>query len=63
MASLHSEVGISDLAEDRQQLPELGAIIGIVVFDSYIRSPKDQDHIRRTKKYFCDLQIQPDMVR
>ncbi|KAI4802447.1 hypothetical protein KUCAC02_020283, partial [Chaenocephalus aceratus] len=26
------------------------------------RSPKDHDHIRRTKKSCCDLQIRPDMI-
>ncbi|KAK1890378.1 Chromosome-associated kinesin KIF4 [Dissostichus eleginoides] len=34
----------------------------IVVFDGYSRSPKDHDHIRRTKKSCCDLQIRPDMI-
>jgi len=34
----------------------------IVVFDGYSRSPKDHDHIRRTKKSCCNLQIQPDMI-
>ena len=34
----------------------------IVVFDGYSRSPKDHDHIRRTKNSCCDLQIRPDMV-
>ena len=33
----------------------------IVVFDGYSRSPKDHDHIWRTKNC-CDLKIQPDMV-
>ena len=27
----------------------------IVVFDGYSRSPKDHDHIRRTKNSYCDL--------
>ena len=34
----------------------------IVVFDGYSRSPKDHDHIRRTKKSCCDLQIRPDLI-
>ena len=34
----------------------------IVVFDGYSRSPKDHDHIRRTKNSCCDLQIRPDVV-
>ena len=34
----------------------------IVVFDGYSRSPKDHDHIRRTKNSCCDLKIRPDMV-
>lgn len=34
----------------------------IVVFDGYNGSPKDHDHIRRTKKSCCDLQIRPDMI-
>ena len=33
----------------------------IVVFDGYNRSPKDLDHIRRTKDSCCNLQIRPDM--
>lgn len=33
----------------------------IVIFDGYTRSPKDHDHIRRTKNSCCDLQIRPDM--
>ena len=33
-----------------------------VVFDGYSRSPKDHDHIRRTKNSCCDLQVQPDMI-
>ena len=33
-----------------------------VVFDGYNSSPKDHDHIRRTKKSCCNLQIRPDMV-
>ena len=31
-----------------------------VVFDS--SSPKDDDHIRRTKNSCCDVQIRPDMI-
>ena len=34
----------------------------IVVFDGYSGSPKDNDHIRRTKNSCCDLQIRPDMI-
>ncbi|KAE8301169.1 hypothetical protein D5F01_LYC01334 [Larimichthys crocea] len=34
----------------------------IVVFDGYSRLPKDHDHIRRTKKSCCDLQIRPDLI-
>ena len=34
----------------------------IVVFDGYSRSPKDHDHIQRTKNSCCDLKIRPDMV-
>ena len=34
----------------------------IVVFDGYNRSPKDHDHIRRTKNSCCNLQIRPDMI-
>ena len=34
----------------------------IVVFDGYNRSPKDHDHIRRSKSSCCDLKIRPDMV-
>ena len=33
-----------------------------VVFDGYSSSPKDHDHIRRTKNSCCDLQIKPDMI-
>ncbi|KAG0725655.1 hypothetical protein GWK47_038185 [Chionoecetes opilio] len=33
-----------------------------VVFDGYSSSPKDHDHIRRTKNSCCDLQIRPDMI-
>ena len=33
----------------------------IVVFDGYNRSPKDHDHIRRTKNSCCNLQIRPDI--
>ena len=33
-----------------------------VVFDGYSSSPKDHDHIRRTKHSCCDLQIRPDMM-
>ena len=32
-----------------------------MVFDGYNRSPKDHDHIRRTKNSCCNLQIRPDM--
>uniref|UniRef100_UPI00358F612F uncharacterized protein n=1 Tax=Myxine glutinosa TaxID=7769 RepID=UPI00358F612F len=35
----------------------------IVVFDGYSRSPKDHDHIRRTKNSCCNLQIRPDMSK
>ena len=34
----------------------------VVVFDGYSRSPKDHDHIRRSKKSCCDLQIRPDVI-
>ena len=34
----------------------------IVVFDGYSRSPKDHDHIRRSKNSCCDLKILPAMV-
>ena len=34
----------------------------IVVFDGYSRSPKDHDHIQRTKNSCCDLKIRPDMA-
>ena len=34
----------------------------IVVFDGYSKSPKDHDHIQRTKNSCCDLKIRPDMV-
>ncbi|XP_061749413.1 uncharacterized protein LOC133555680 [Nerophis ophidion] len=34
----------------------------IVVFDGYNRLPKDHDHIRRTKKACCDLQIRGDLI-
>jgi len=34
----------------------------IVVFDGYSRSPKDHDHIRRTKNSCCDVQIRADML-
>ena len=33
-----------------------------VVFDGYNSSPKDHDHIRRTKNSCCDMQIHPDMI-
>ncbi len=33
-----------------------------VVFDGYSSSPKDHDHIRRTKNSCCDVQIRPDMI-
>ena len=33
-----------------------------VVFDGYSSSPKDHDHIRRTKNSCCNLQIVPDMI-
>ncbi|KAI3378566.1 hypothetical protein SNEBB_000964 [Seison nebaliae] len=33
-----------------------------VVFDGYSNSPKDHDHIRRTKNSCCNLQIRPDMI-
>ncbi len=33
-----------------------------VVFDGYSSSPKDHDHIRRTKNSCCNLQIQPDVI-
>jgi len=33
-----------------------------VVFDGYNSSPKDHEHIRRTKNSCCDLQIRPDMI-
>ena len=33
-----------------------------MVFDSYSSSPKDHDHIRRTKHLCCDLQIRSDMM-
>ena len=33
-----------------------------VVFDGYSSSPKDHDHIRRTKNSCCNLQIRPDMI-
>jgi len=33
-----------------------------VVFDGYNNSPKDHDHIRRTKNSCCDVQIQPNMM-
>ena len=32
-----------------------------MVFDGYSSSPKDHDHIRRTKNC-CDVQIRPDMI-
>ena len=34
----------------------------IVVFDGYNSSPKDHDHIRRSKKSCCDVQIRPDLI-
>ena len=34
----------------------------IVVFDGYGSSPKDNEHIRRTKNSCCNLQIRPDMI-
>lgn len=34
----------------------------IVVFDGYSRSPKDHDHIRRTKNSCCNIQIRQGMV-
>lgn len=34
----------------------------IVVFDGYGKSPKDHDHIRRTKVSCCNLQTRPDMM-
>ena len=34
----------------------------VVVFVGYSRSPKDHDHIRRSKKSCCDLQIRPDVI-
>jgi hypothetical protein len=34
----------------------------IVVFDGYNSSPKDHDHIWRTKNSCCDLQIRLDMM-
>ena len=34
----------------------------IVVFDGYSSSPKDHDHIRRTKNSCCDLKIRPNMI-
>ncbi|CAK6949720.1 hypothetical protein GWK47_043402 [Scomber scombrus] len=34
----------------------------IVVFDGYNSSPKDHNHIWRTKNSCCDLLIQPDMI-
>ena len=34
----------------------------IVVFDGYSRSPKDHNHIRRSKNSCCDLKIRPGMV-
>jgi len=33
-----------------------------VVFDGYNNSPKDHDHIKRTKNSCCDVQIQPIMM-
>ncbi len=33
-----------------------------VVFDGYSSSPKDHDHIRRTKNSCCDVQIRPDLI-
>ena len=33
-----------------------------VVFDSYNSSSKDHDHIRCTKNFCCNVQIQPDMI-
>ena len=33
-----------------------------VVFDGYSSSPKDHDHIRRTKNSCCGVQIRPDMI-
>ena len=32
------------------------------VFDGYSSSPKDHDHIRRTKNSCCDVQIRPNMM-
>lgn len=33
-----------------------------VVFYGYSSSPKDHDHIRRTKNSCCNLQVRPDMI-
>ena len=33
-----------------------------VVFDGYSSSPKDHDHIRRTKNSCCNIQIVPDII-
>lgn len=43
-------------------IQHLGSHFNItVVFDGYSSSPKDHDHIRRTKNACCDIQIRPDM--
>jgi len=34
----------------------------IVVFDGYSSSPKNHEHIRRTKNSCCNLQNRPDMI-
>lgn len=63
------EVGTRpELAENCRQLPELRRVPRQSLSDHpslrrlYSSSPKDLDHIRRTKNSCCDLQIRPDMI-
>ena len=58
----------ADSAEDCRQLPEPELYVQCLSRHSwkitavYSSSPKDHDHIWRTKNSCCDVQIRPDMI-